>query len=119
MFENADETKLGCSAPEAVERIEKTARHGETFEDLGVQKADGPRKAHLDHIMPLESLKADASLEQIRRMLHYSNIQILWADINLAKGSKIPTDWRWSEEEDRWIGNPRSWQEGPEESWRD
>lgn len=41
---------------------------------------------HIDHIVPLKSAKTDK--DKIR-LMHYTNLQALWAKDNLNKGSKI------------------------------
>ena len=41
---------------------------------------------HLDHIIPLSSAKNE---EELRELCHYTNIQPLWWDDNLRKGSSI------------------------------
>jgi hypothetical protein len=41
---------------------------------------------HIDHIIPLSSAKTE---EELYKLCHYSNLQPLWAEDNLKKGSKI------------------------------
>ena len=41
---------------------------------------------HIDHIIPLDSAKTE---EDIIKLCHYTNLQPLWAEENLSKGSKI------------------------------
>ena len=43
-------------------------------------------KWHIDHITPLSSAKTE---EEVYRLCHYTNLQPLWAEDNLKKGSKI------------------------------
>ena len=41
---------------------------------------------HIDHIIPLSSAKTE---EDIYNLCHYTNLQPLWAEDNMNKGSKI------------------------------
>ena len=41
---------------------------------------------HIDHIIPLSSAKTE---EEVYELCHYTNLQPLWAEDNLKKGSKI------------------------------
>ena len=43
---------------------------------------------HIDHIIPLYSAK---DIEELKKLFHYSNLQPLWWEDNLKKGSKILT----------------------------
>jgi hypothetical protein len=43
-------------------------------------------KWHIDHKIPLSSAKTE---EEVYKLCHYTNLQPLWAEDNLKKGSKI------------------------------
>ena len=46
---------------------------------------DGKEPVHIDHIIPLATAKTE---EDVTRLCHYTNLQLLTAQDNLAKGSK-------------------------------
>ncbi len=48
---------------------------------------DNRDKWHIDHIIPLASTQTE---EDVLRLNHYSNLQPLWAEDNLAKSDKMP-----------------------------
>lgn len=64
-------------------------------------------KWHIDHIMPLNSIKAmrkNFSIDEcLRRLCHWSNLQPLEAWKNGSKRAKIPNNFEWSETEGRWV----------------
>ena len=47
-------------------------------------------KWHIDHIIPLSSFDL-TDYEQVKVACNYKNLQPLWAEDNLRKGSKIPS----------------------------
>ena len=103
--------KLGCTPSEAVEHLAKSGKHGETWDDYGVQVQGGDSKCHIDHIMPLSTVFNSTDEEAWRRITHWSNIQLLWADLNMTKGDTIPKDWKWNENKGKWEGDPDSWRD--------
>jgi hypothetical protein len=53
-------------------------------------------------MMPLASFDLNDA-EQMRRAWHWSNLQALSPEENLAKGSKIIYDMKWNEKKDQWF----------------
>lgn len=72
---------LGCTLPELKLYLESKWKPGMTWEN------HSPKGWHIDHIIPLSSFDL-TSREQFLKACHYSNLQPLWADDNLSKGSK-------------------------------
>jgi hypothetical protein len=48
-------------------------------------------KWHIDHIKPIKYRENGElpSLEEVIKRLHYTNLQPLWAEENIAKGNKF------------------------------
>ena len=46
---------------------------------------------HIDHIIPFESFKKEDlnDIELQKKIMHYTNLQPLWAEENLKKGGKV------------------------------
>jgi hypothetical protein len=74
------EEMLGCSWEEAKKHLEKQFSDGMSWENHGVNGW------HIDHIIPLSSAN---TLEELKNLFHYTNLQPLWAFDNLSKGNKI------------------------------
>ena len=70
---------VGCSPECLKEYLEQKFTEGMSWELMG-------KFIHVDHIIPLSSAKTE---EEIYRLCHYTNLQPLWAEDNLKKGSKI------------------------------
>ncbi len=71
---------LGCSIDEARRRIESMFLPGMTWENHGAW--------HIDHIRPCASFDLTDPMQQ-RECFDISNIQPLWAEDNLRKGTTI------------------------------
>jgi hypothetical protein len=69
---------LGCSWDFLKEYIEKKFQSGMTWENKNLW--------HIDHIIPLSSAKTH---DDLATLLHYTNLQPLWATDNLKKKNKI------------------------------
>lgn len=70
---------LGCSYNTLMQHIKSKFTKNMTIEKLGIE-------IHLDHIIPLSSANTENKLIQL---FHFTNLQPLWAEDNLKKGSKI------------------------------
>jgi len=73
-----NEAMLGCSYETAFKHIEKQFTKGMSWSNKN--------KWHIDHIIPLASAK---DKEELIKLCHYKNLQPLWAEDNLKKGTKI------------------------------
>jgi hypothetical protein len=71
---------IGCSGEELKEHLEKQFVDGMTWENYG--------DWHIDHIRPCASFDLSVP-EQQRVCFHYTNLQTLWAEDNMRKGSKL------------------------------
>lgn len=71
---------LGCSLEEFWKHLESQFQPGMTRENYG--------KWHVDHIKPCISFDL-TKISQQKKCFHYTNLQPLWAEENLKKGSKI------------------------------
>jgi hypothetical protein len=70
---------VGCSPEFLKEYLENKFTEGMSWDFVGKQ-------IHMDHIIPLSSAK---NKEEIYKLCHYTNLQPLWANDNLMKGSKL------------------------------
>jgi len=73
---------LGCSLKEARNYIQSQFKEGMTWENHGY------KGWHIDHIIPCAAFDL-TDPEQQKKCFHYTNLQPLWWNENLSKGSKI------------------------------
>ena len=71
---------VGCTPEFLKEHIETQFKQGMTWENYGFYGW------HIDHVIPLSSARNE---EELYKLCHYTNLQPLWANENLSKGSKI------------------------------
>jgi hypothetical protein len=79
------EKLLGCSFERAHSYITSLFKPGMSWKNHGF------RGWHIDHIKPIASFNLADPKEQ-KKCFHYTNLQPLWAEQNLKKGSKILND---------------------------
>lgn len=72
---------LGCSIQEFKKHLETKFQPGMSWDNFFIGKI------HIDHIKPLCSFDLQ-NIEELKVALHYTNLQPLWAEDNLKKGSK-------------------------------
>lgn len=74
--------------------IDKLEKHLlQTFRDNYGYEWDGIEKVHIDHKTPLVTAKTE---EDVIKLCHYTNLQLLKAEDNLKKGTKL--DWKLGED---------------------
>ena len=72
---------LGCSIPELKKHLESQFQPGMSWDNYGLHGW------HIDHIKPLAAFDLTDE-NQVKQACHYSNLQPLWAEDNLRKGTK-------------------------------
>lgn len=77
---NTTSKYIGCSPSQLREHIENQFTDGMSWDNHGLFGW------HVDHIIPLSSIKNE---EDIIKLCHYTNLQPLWAEDNLSKSNKI------------------------------
>ncbi len=70
---------LGCTIKELISHFDKKFKKGMNWNNMN--------KWHIDHIKPISSFNLSNPEEQ-KKCFHFSNLQPLWAEENLKKGSK-------------------------------
>jgi hypothetical protein len=71
---------VGCVPSELKIHLESQFTTGMSWDNYGLYGW------HIDHKVPLSSAKSE---EELLKLCHYSNLQPLWAEDNLKKGSSI------------------------------
>jgi hypothetical protein len=71
---------IGCSKDDLRKHLQSKFKDGMTWQNYG-------KHWHIDHIVPLISSK---SVEEIKRLCRWTNLQPLTAFENISKGAKIP-----------------------------
>ena len=71
---------VGCSVSELRNYLEKQFTQGMTWENYG--------DWHIDHIKPCASFNLEKEQDQLK-CFNFKNLQPLWSEDNLRKGSKI------------------------------
>jgi len=72
---------IGCTTQELANHLEKQFTEGMSWDNYGFYGW------HVDHIKPCASFNHDDEA-QVRQCWHYTNLQPLWAEDNLAKSDK-------------------------------
>ena len=72
---------IGCTQLELIKHIESKFKDGMTWDN------HNRYGWHIDHIIPCDSFGYE-SFEDIKKCFHYTNLQPLWAEDNMAKGKK-------------------------------
>jgi len=70
---------VGCTPKFLKEYLEKQFKLGMTWQNYGITGW------HIDHIIPLSSAKTS---EDVEKLMHYKNLQPMWAIENIRKGDK-------------------------------
>lgn len=73
---------IGCTPEQLLEHLHKT-----WYDNYGTEYNGEP--VHIDHIIPLSSAKTE---EDVYRLCHYTNLQYLKPEDNLAKSDKLDCD---------------------------
>jgi hypothetical protein len=77
---------LGCAIEKVVKHIEAQFKEGMAWDNYGYYSW------HIDHIKPCDAFDltdpAQRAAAQRAECFHYTNLQPLWAEDNLAKGAK-------------------------------
>jgi len=79
---------VGCSVQELKTHLENQFVEGMSWENHGVQRVNGPRKWHIDHITPVDSFDL-FDIDQRKQCFHYLNLRPMWGIENIQKSNKI------------------------------
>lgn len=75
---------LGCTLLELMDHLESQFQEGMNWDNYG--------EWHIDHIKPLANYDL-TNEEEFKEVVHYTNLQPLWAIDNLSKGKKSMEEW--------------------------
>ena len=78
--ERNKEKLIGCTLEEFVGHLKATY-----YQNYGVEY-DGTRNVHIDHIIPISTAKTE---DDVKRLCHWSNLQLLNAEDNLKKSDSL------------------------------
>lgn len=76
------EKLVGCTLEEFIGHLKSTY-----YRNYGIEY-DGTQKVHIDHIIPIATAETE---EEVKKLCHWSNLQLLNAEDNLAKSDSL--DW--------------------------
>lgn len=79
---------LGCSIDDFIKYLLNTYKKNYN------QEWDGIESVHIDHIIPLSTATTE---EEVLKLCHYTNLQLLKAKDNLVKNNRL--DWRLEDEQ--------------------
>ena len=69
---------IGCSYEELIIHLESKFTEGMSWENYG--------KWHVDHIIPIS---IGRTIDEIKKLSNYKNLQPLWAEENIKKRDKV------------------------------
>lgn len=75
---------LGCSIDILVEHLEKQFKDGMSWDNYG--RKSGKICWEIDHKIPINY--GDPDLDEVKKRLHYTNCQPMWAEENRSKSNK-------------------------------
>jgi hypothetical protein len=80
---------IGCSIEKLKQHLQSQFKLGMNWSNYGTgHNGKGMQQWHIDHIRPCASFDLTKESEQ-KKCFHYTNLQPLWAEINLRKKDKI------------------------------
>ena len=80
-------TDLGCTVNELMQHLESQFKPEMTWENYGKTND----KWQIDHVLPLRPHRKKLPDDDLRKRLHYTNIQPLWFMENMTKHNTEPT----------------------------
>ena len=80
---------LGCTVAHIKAHLESLWLPGMNWKNHGTYRVNHPMTWHVDHILPCAAFDLTKPEEQ-RKCFHWTNLQPLWADQNMAKRAFVP-----------------------------